>query len=147
MVKRISLFIAILMLLSTLALLSSCGGHKFLTPPTINGTALGEFTIVYDESGLDYNKRAAEYIKNTALERYGVELAIVDDGAAVGAHEIVVGETSRDISALLDEETDGLESSILANGGHVALEGDYFVIAAAAYFFMETYASGDAQVS
>jgi alkaline phosphatase len=44
---------------------------------------------------------------------------------------------------MLDSETEGLQFSILANEGSIALEGNYFVIAAAAYFFMETYASSD----
>ena len=33
--------------------------------------------------------------------------------------------------------------AILADGDHIALEGDYFVIAAAAYFFVETYVTGE----
>ncbi|MBO5789167.1 MAG: alkaline phosphatase, partial [Clostridia bacterium] len=37
----------------------------------------------------------------------------------------------------------GLEFAILAEGGSVALEGDYFVIAAAAYFFIDTYVPND----
>ena len=109
----------------------------YMTPPTINGVALGEYTIVYDEQGLDYNKRAAEYIKNTSKQRYGVDLSIVDDNSSPKAHEIVVGETSRSISAMLNEETTGVEFSILAKDGSIALEGDYFVIAAAAFYFME----------
>ena len=119
----------------------------YMTPPTINGVALGEYTIVYDEQGLDYNKRAAEYIKNTSKQRYGVDLPIVDDNSSPKAHEIVVGETSRSISAVLDEETTGVEFSILAKDGSIALEGDYFVIAAAAFYFMETHALTDAQTS
>ena len=119
----------------------------YMTPPTINGVALGEYTIVYDEQGLDYNKRAAEYIKNTSKQRYGVDLSIVDDNSSPKAHEIVVGETSRSISAALDEETTGVEFSILAKDGSIALEGDYFVIAAAAFYFMETHALTDAQTS
>ena len=146
--KKISLLMVAILMLSTLAIFASCADKVvYMTPPTINGINLSEFTIVYDEQGLDYNKRAAEYIKNTAHARYGVDLKIVDDDTAINAHEIVVGETSRDISATLNEETSGLEFSILANGGSVALEGDYFVIAAAAYYFMETYALTDAQAS
>ena len=146
--KKISLLMVAILMLSTLAIFASCTDKVvYMTPPTINGINLSEFTIVYDEHGLDYNKRAAEYIKNTAHTRYGVDLKIVDDDTATNAHEIVVGETSRAISVALNEETSGLEFSILAKGGSVALEGDYFVIAAAAYYFMETYALTDAQAS
>ena len=115
------------------------------TPPTINGVSLSEYVIVYDEDALDYNKRAAEYIKNTAAEKYGIELTLVDDDTDKNPHEIVVGETSREISASLNEKTEGLEFSILADVDSIALEGDYFVIAAAAYYFTETYASRDGE--
>ena len=143
--RKVSLLLIVVILLSSLAILSSCGKH--MNAPTINGISLKKFTIVYDEQGLDYNKRAAEYIKNVAFERYGVELDIIDDDNAQKSNEIIVGETSRPLSLTLNEETDGLEFSILAGEGSVALEGDYFVIAAAAYFFMETYASENAQKS
>ena len=106
---------------------------------TINGVKLSEFTVVYDEEGLDYNKRAAEYIKNAALERAGVELTLTDDSSEPTEHEIVVGETSRAISASLNEDTSGFEFAIMEHGGSIALEGDYFVIAAAAYYFTENY--------
>ncbi len=155
MKKIIALIIAIAIVISVVLIFAFCGKKdtpteppiEYMNQPTINGVALGEFSIVYDEQGLDYNKRAAEYIKNTAQARYGLDLAIVDDDSASNAHEIVVGETSRAISASLNEETSGLEFSILADGGSVALEGDYFVIAAAAYYFMETYALTDGQIS
>lgn len=141
--RKISLLLIALIVFSIIMSLSSCTDTKFMDPPTINGVSLAEFTIVYDFDGLDYNKRAAEYIKSRASEQYNVKLAIVDDDTPKGTHEIVVGETSRDISASLEAETDGLEFSVLASDGSIALEGDYFVIAAAAYFFVETYASGD----
>ena len=143
--KKISLFLAILIILSVATSLTSCNDPW--TPPTINGVSLENFTIVYDFEGLDYNKRAAEYIQNISDQRYGVKLEIIDDSTAQGEHEIVVGETSRPISEKLEAECEGFEFAILANEGSVALEGDYFVIAAAAYFFMETYASSEAQVS
>ncbi len=145
MKNKISLLLVILIVISSLAVLSSCG--KYMRQPTINGVKLSKYVIVYDEQELDYNKRAAEYIKNTAQARYGVDLEIIDDNFDKKAHEIVVGETSRPISATLNVETEGVEFSILAKEGSIALEGDYFVIAAAAYYFMETFALTDAQVS
>lgn len=144
MKKKISLILVICMILSMALSLTSCDFVNRIiagfNPPVIAGVKLSEYVIVYDEEGLDYNKRAAEYIKNRAYEELGVKLDIVDDSAAASNHEIVVGETSRAISGELDVDTKGVEFAILASGGSVALEGDYFVIAAAAYFFMETYA-------
>ncbi len=145
MKKKISLFLILVIILSTFSILASCNKIKYLNPPTINGVSLKEFTIVYDEQGLDYNKRAAEYIRDSASKKYNLDLKIVDDDTEAQAHEIIVGETSRALSTSLNEETEGLEFSILAQNGSIALEGDYFVIAAAAYFFVETYASGDGE--
>ena len=145
MKSRISLLLIVVIFILSLVVLSSC--TRFMEQPTINGVKLSKYVIVYDEQGLDYNKRAAEYIQSTAHSRYGVDLKIVDDNVDKNANEIVVGETSRPISAALNVETEGVEFSILAKEGSIALEGDYFVIAAAAYYFMESFALTDAQVS
>ena len=148
--KKILALILTISLLAAFALVfTSCDNDEksYMAPPTINGVALADYALVYDEDGLDYNKRAVEYIKNLSHDRYGVELEVIDDSAEKRSHEIVVGETSRDISVSLDEDTQGFEFSILASDGSIALEGDYFVIAAAAYYFMETYALTDAQIS
>ena len=111
--KKISLFLAILIILSATILFTACNDEpELLAPPTINGTPLADFTIVYDESALDYNKRAAEFIAVKAEELYGVKLSIVDDETPAAANEIVVGETNRPISASLDAETEGVEFSI-----------------------------------
>lgn len=106
----------------------------------INGVNLKDYSIVYSDEDLDYSKRAAEYIQAQILERTKVEIALVEDSEAPATeHEIVVGNTERDISKKLDADTTGLEFAILADGGDIALEGDYFIIAAAAYFFIESY--------
>ena len=89
-----------------------------LEPATVNGVSLAEYTIVYDAEGLDYNKRAAEYIKNEIKARCGADIQIVDDSSSPAAHEIVVGETSREISSNLNEECDGLEFSMLVQNGN-----------------------------
>ncbi len=108
-------------------------------PATINGVSIADYKIVYDAEGLDYNKRASEYIQSEIMNRSGIALEMVDDSAAVSEHEIIVGETSREISAELDAECQGLEFSMLVKNGNIALEGDYFIIAAAAYYFVDTY--------
>lgn len=106
----------------------------------INGVNLEEFAIVYSAEDNDYSKRAAEYIQTEILARTDLELPLVEDSAeAVSKYEIVVGNTERTISGQLDAETAGLEFAIMADDTSVALEGDYFIIAAAAYYFIETY--------
>lgn len=109
----------------------------------LNGVLLSEYTIIYGKDDLDYSMRAAEYIKAEIKERTGLDLPLNVDSITKNDNEIVVGETSRDISKKLDADTKNVEFALLADGGSVALEGDYFVIAAAAYFFVETYITGE----
>ena len=105
----------------------------------LNGVSLSEYTIVLSEDALDYADRAATYIRDEIRTRTGAEVSIVTDATAPTKHEIVVGETTRAISKTLNEKTEGLQFSMMAKDGHVAMEGDYFIIAAAAYYFVTTY--------
>ncbi len=109
----------------------------------LNGTKLSEYSIVYGKNDVDYSQRAAEYIKSEIKERTGLELSVNNDTSEKKANEIVVGETTRRISEKLDANTQKTQFALLADSGSVALEGDYFVIAAAAYFFVETYITGE----
>ena len=112
-----------------------------LTSPVLCGDALSSYVIVYEEGALPYTVRAAEYIANEIKARTGIALSVMPIGkdSAQNAHEIVVGETTRQISQALNAQTEGMEFSLLANEDHIALEGDYFIIAAAAYYFVEKY--------
>ena len=109
--------------------------------PTLCGDPLSSYVIVYDEHASDYTARAAEYIADEIEKRTGLVLSVmpIDSSDAQNAHEIVVGETVRPISQSLDATTEGLEFAFLADEDHIAMEGDYFIIAAAAYYFVETY--------
>ncbi len=105
----------------------------------LNGTSISRYTIVYSETAPDYNLRAAEYIREAIEERTGLLLPLVTDETAEGSHEIVVGETNRAISTALNAETEQMQFALLAEDGKIAIEGDFFKIAAAAYYFVETY--------
>ena len=110
----------------------------------LNGVELSKFAIVYSAEDHDYSNRAAKYIQSEILARTGLELPLVEDSdEAKTEYEIVVGETSRDISSRLDADTEKTQFAILAEDKQIALEGDYFIIAAAAYFFVETYVPED----
>lgn len=111
----------------------------------LNGVALCEYAIVYSSADPDYTKRAAEYLRDEIKARTNIQLNVLSDAEQPLplAHEIVVGETNRPISVALDAETEGFEFAVLANEAHVAMEADYFVIAAAAYYFIETYIQDD----
>ena len=112
-----------------------------LSPETLlNGIDISKYTIVYSDSDHDYSARAAKYIQSEIKARTGIELTInTDTVSPSGEYEIVVGETSRDISSHLDANTENVQFTILAEENKIALEGDYFVIAAAAYYFINTY--------
>ena len=133
--KRLFLLVTILTLVLAL---SACTTEK-PTEAYFDGVSLSEFTIVYSAQGSDYDLRAAEYLKEQIYLRTYHELAIVTDETAPTAHEIVVGETNRPISAALSANTTGVQLSLLARDGSVALEGQGFAIAAAAYYFIDTY--------
>ena len=110
----------------------------------LNGWALQDFIIVYSEKEPDYTARAAQWLKDTIQSRTGVELKLTttEQQKEPAEHEIVVGETDRDISKALDANAEGFQCSYLARRGHVALEGEAFAIAAAAYRFAEDYLKG-----
>ena len=112
-----------------------------LTAPVLGGDALSAYVIVYDKDASDYTVRAAEYIAKQVLARTNITLPVlpIEESTAVNAHEIVVGETPRQISQNLSAQTQGLEFALLADEDHIAIEGDYFIIAAAAYYFVENY--------
>ncbi len=108
----------------------------------LNGVALEDYVIVYSETEPAYNARAAQYLRDRILEITGIELALQTDAQPAADHELLVGETVRPLSKTLDVQTEGLEFALLSQEGSVALEGEYFTVAAAAYYFVETYITG-----
>ena len=131
-------WIACFAVLLVLVLCVGCSGKT-----TLNGTDISAYTIVYAPDAPDYCQRAATYIQRQILSRTGVELPVCEAADTVYDHEIVVGETNRGISQQLDAETENVEFALLADENHIAMEGDYFIIAAAAYYFVENYIPGE----
>ena len=120
-----------------------CTGCSLFGGTTLNGTDISQYTIVYSQSAPDYCQRAAAYIQGQILSRTGIEVPVCEAASGTYPHEILVGETDRALSAQLDADTQNVEFAITSDGNHVALEGDYFIIAAAAYYFVETYIPGE----
>ena len=134
--RRITSFLlAVLMLVS----LTGCGGSA----TTLNGISLKNFTIVYSDDQPDYTLRAAQYIQAKILERTGVELPLCEDDTGTYDHEILVGITNRSLSDSVFPNSTKMEFYLTADEDHVALSGDYFIIAAAAYYFVENYIPGE----
>ena len=139
MKKRI-LYIAIPFLM-LLTLLAGCGSAG--EGPKLNGRGITAYTIVYSETAPAYNQRAAEYIQTQIAERTGYTLEVKTAESGSYPNEILVGETDRKLSQKLDAKTENVEFAMLADRKHIAMEGDYFIIAAAAYFFVENYIPGN----
>ncbi len=134
-VSRIAAFVLVLAMVLSFA---GCSGGK----ATLNGTPIEEYTIVYDASQPDYNFRAAEYIQAQILERTGKELPICTASSGTYDHEILVGKTDRALSGNLVSNSRKMEFYFKADNSNIAMNGDYFIIAAAAYYFVETYIPG-----
>ena len=110
----------------------------------LNGVELSKFSIVYSVKQQDYTQRAAEYIQAEIFARTEIEIPVAKEtDVSTTDHEIVVGDSQRSISKQLEADTKHSQFSILATDNTIAMEGDYFVIAAAAYFFVETYIPED----
>ncbi len=136
MKKILSLLLVAILLCAALAF----SGCKKNTRSTLCGVSIKDYAIVYSAEENDYNARAAEYIQSEIYSRCGAELPIVlDTDTPVSDYEILVGETSRALSNELTPTLDGVEFALMAKEGKIAMEGDAFVIAAAAYYFIDTY--------
>ena len=131
---------AISLLLVAVLVLTVFAGCDTTSKSTLNNVALSKFSIVYAEDLYGYNTRAAQYIQSEIKSRTGLDLPLLKDtDSTSGTYEIVVGDTNREISTHLSPVADSIQFNILAEGNRIAMEGEYFVIAAAAYFFVNTY--------
>lgn len=130
---------ALLLVLAMLWSFVGCSGSD----ATLNGIDIDRYTIVYDENQPDYTLRAVEYIHSEILKRTGKELPIRTAASGTYDHEILVGKTDRALSGDLISRTRNMEFYFKADGNHIAMNGDYFIIAAAAYYFVQTYIPGE----
>jgi len=137
-VKKVKTLLLISLALAAVMLFSACGSKT-----TLNGIDVSKFTIVYPEYATDAEVRAAEYIRDAILEKTGIELPIVDDTTEEVKHEIVVGNTERSITRDARRITrEEIGFTIASNETSIALDGDFFLIAGAANYFVENYITG-----
>ena len=139
--KRVFAFLLVVIMMA--GIFAGCD-KKENTPKTasLNGRELKEYTIVYSQDAPDYCQRAAAYIQSQVLARTGVELPVCEAASGAYPHEILVGDTNRTLSNKLDSDSRKMEFYFTADENHIAMNGDYFIIAAAAYYFVETYIPG-----
>lgn len=105
---------------------------------------ISDYTIVLPENATDYEQNAAQYIKDEISERTKKEIPIVSETSKQTRNEILIGCTNRRLSAETAKvKTEGLEFVINSDKNGIALQGDYFLIAAAAYYFINEYITDD----
>lgn len=133
-------FLLIVVLIASVFTACTQPDTKPKSTSTLNSVSLADFSIVYAADTYGYNQRAAEYIQSEIASRTGLNLTVLTDSdSPAGTYEIVVGNTTRDISSRLEPVADSVQFNILAEDTQIAMEGEYFVIAAAAYYFVNTY--------
>ncbi len=139
MKKILSLFLASVMALTLFVGLCGCGTSK----ATINGTNIKEFVIVYPEYGNDIEIRAAEYVQRQIQEITGVTLPLVSDATKEAEHEIIVGAADRKLANVAQRPARGdMEYVIASDENSVALHGEIYAVAGAAYSFIKNYVTG-----
>lgn len=87
----------------------------------VNGIALKDFQIVYPEhSDGGYEKFLAQQLANELEVAWGFLVVLKSDEEAPAAHEILVGNTNRDVSGFAGEL--GFDDfSVSSDGNHVVL--------------------------
>lgn len=87
----------------------------------LNGTEIGQYTIVYPSGSADL-KRAASYLASCLSEFYGYSLKVIADSKESTGREILLGNTAR--AELSDAASLGEHEYLMAEvGGSVALTG------------------------
>lgn len=131
----------IMALLMVVCLLAGCGAEK--SSMSLNGVDISKYAIVYPQEGTDYCQRAAQYIHDKILERTGVDIPVYSDSRESQSHEIILGQTNRPLSRDIAIRHQDMKFAIKADKNHIALNAQSFIIAAAAYYFVETYIPGN----
>lgn len=121
------------------ALLCGCSGSG----TSLNGVDISQYCIVYPKETTDYCQRAAQYLHDEILQRTGADLPVYQDDMPVQTHEIILGQTNRSLTKDITLRSQDTKLAIKADKKHIALNGQSVLIAAAAYYFINTYIPGD----
>ncbi len=109
------------------------------TVTTIGGTPITECKVVISVNATANESRVANEIIAAVTAKYGVTLPLVTDDTSANAAEIVVGETTRPISAKHGTLL-GNNGSMLIEGSTVALDGaSNTVLRRLSVYFAENY--------
>lgn len=118
--------ISVIVILVLATLLTMCGceglGKKEKQLLQINGTEITQFQIIHPAAATDdHAKQIAEDLGKRLSAKYGQEFVVKTDVDDPAEHEILIGDTNRDVSthAATCENVD--EYSISSDGVHVAI--------------------------
>ncbi len=102
---------------------------------------LGDYTIVFDVSN-DKARKQAKAMQELIKDSFGVEMNVASDRSSAVEKEILVGNTSRPESALLDE-LKGLEYRLCVQNGKIVIGGcSTAATGLAVETFISTFLSG-----
>ncbi len=120
----------------------------------LGGVSLGEYAIVLPAGADETLQTSADDLQAAILAASGFKLEILTDAQSATAHELVLGQTNRPISAQAIQKMNenrpnyALDGVMLANGGAVALSGGTSAAAAQTVAkFIDTYLKPDTQAS
>lgn len=111
-------------------------------------TETGNITVPLEKyKGVDLPKilavNAAKYINDEIERLTGTRLNQITDAVEDTGLEIVIGQTNREISSQIDvSDLGGMKFEIAANEEDVTVNGKDFLVAGAAYYFVNTLIAG-----
>ena len=94
----------------------------------IDGVPLSQYVIVYPARGTIYEKYAAENLSASIWGAYGIEIAIHNDRTEEAEHEILIGNTNREESAIEHEPLADGEFILCQNGSKILCLGDTYMV-------------------
>lgn len=109
---------------------------------SIGGVALTDYVIVYPKNSDLITYYTAVAMSDYLYDNAGIKLDVVDDSTAESQYELLVGDTNRAASNIGIELTSE-EYSLSISGTKVVLQGDYYMVGAAASTLINNYFSAD----
>lgn len=130
--------VVVLLILATVLTMCGCALGKRQTLQ-INGTEITQFQIIYAAASTDdHAKAVAKDLGERLSEKYGVEFVVGTDKTKPTDHEIIIGDTTRDVSGFAPVCDKVEKYSISSDGSHVAITaGGHKGMASAVEEFIE----------
>lgn len=131
---------AIMLLLALATVLSMCACDLFGGGVLkINGIEISQYQIIHAAAATDdHAKAVAKDLGERLSEKYGVEITVATDRAEPAEHEIIIGKTTRDVSAFTPVCEEAEKYCVSSDGNHVVITaGGHKGLASAVEYFIE----------